>query len=160
MDLSRSNTLSLNNSNDIIAHNISLINGNITSNILDLFAFRGESDLGSAILIDSVYNKIQTYNKLEINALISNISGVGGYSDLSIDNLLSLKQNVIGLNSLNIDKINGLQTDLDTRATITNMNNALALKQQLIGVGYLNINQVNLLQSSLDSKIATNLVYS
>ena len=40
MDLSRLSTLSLNNSIDIIANNISLINGNQTNNILDLFVLK------------------------------------------------------------------------------------------------------------------------
>ena len=40
MDLSRLSTLSLNNSIDIIANNISLINGNKTDNILDLFVLK------------------------------------------------------------------------------------------------------------------------
>ena len=44
MDLSRLSTLSLNNSIDIIANNISLINGNKTNNILDLFVLKNEYD--------------------------------------------------------------------------------------------------------------------
>ena len=40
MDLSRLSTLSLNNSNDIIANSISLIQGNSTYNIIDSFALK------------------------------------------------------------------------------------------------------------------------
>ena len=136
MDLSRLSTLSLNNSNDIIANNISLINGNKTDNILDLFVLKNEYEFTEQIFISSFYDKTQTYTKLEIINLFNS-----GYNNLMIDNMLSLKQNVI--TSLNIDKIDGLQANLDSRATITNMNNNLALKQNLIGIDSLNINQIN-----------------
>ena len=46
MDVSRLNTLNLNNSNDIIANNISLINGNTIYNILDLFSLKAKCSRG------------------------------------------------------------------------------------------------------------------
>ena len=213
MDVSRLNTLNLNNSNDIIANNISLINGNTIYNIFDLFSLKQNVVVANSLNISSIiglqallantytksqndallllksnlittYSKIEsdnnyytksaidslllleanqltTYNKIENDALLllkSNVSTT--YSKTDMDLLLALKQGVIPSNGLSIGQINGLQLDLDSRATITNVNNNLALKQQLIGVNGLNINQVNLLQSSLDLKIASNLVYT
>ena len=57
MDLSRLSTLSLNNSNDIIANNISLINANKTINLLDLFVLKNEYEFTEQIFVDSFYNK-------------------------------------------------------------------------------------------------------
>ena len=86
MDLSRLNTLSLNNSNDIIANNISLINGNTTSNILNLFVLKDVYNFTTSIFVDTFYNTSQTYSKSEINSLINS-----GYNNLMIDNMLLLK---------------------------------------------------------------------
>ena len=57
MDLSRLSTLSLNNSIDIIANNISLINGNKTNNILDLFVLKNEYEFTEQIFVDSFKKK-------------------------------------------------------------------------------------------------------
>ena len=104
--------LSLDGTDDVIAHSISLYIGNDIINILDLIAGSGGSSS-----IDS-YSKTETYNKFEINTLISNISGVERYPDLSIDNMLNLKQNVLGLNSININQVNLLQSTLDDKIAI------------------------------------------
>ena len=66
MDLSRLSTLSLNNSIDIIANNISLINGNKTNNILDLFVLKNEYELTEQTQLNNVYTMAQTYSRLEI----------------------------------------------------------------------------------------------
>ena len=91
MDLSRLNTLSLNNSNDIIANSISLINDNKTVNILDLFALKTNNGF------TNVYTKTES------------------------DTLLNLKQNLIAIGGLNINQVSTLQTNLDLRALITNV---------------------------------------
>ena len=152
MDLSRLNTLSLNDSNDIIANSISLINGNKTDNILDLFVFKTDYDFTYSILINNTY------------------------SNAVIDDLLNLKQNVIGINTLNINQINMLQTNLDSRALITNIytqtetdagfytksaiTSLLNLKQNVIGINSLNINQTLNLQTNLDSRALITSVYT
>ena len=58
MDLSRLSTLSLNNSIDIIANNISFINGNKTTNILDLFVLKNEYDSTEQTQSNAFYTKL------------------------------------------------------------------------------------------------------
>ena len=152
MDLSGSNTLSLNNSNDIIAHNISLINGHVTSNILDLFALKGSSGSGSGSTINiDAYTKAQTYSRLEIIDLFNT-----GYDKTTINNLLSQKQGLINLGSLNINQISSLQTNLDSRA----LNSDLLLKQNIITTNSISIDKVANLRIDLDSRATvTNLAH-
>ena len=63
MDVSRFNTLSLNNTTDIVANSIRLIQGNTTYNIIDLFALK-TNYVNSITLIGNTYNKIETDNLL------------------------------------------------------------------------------------------------
>ena len=147
MDLNRSSTLSLNNTNDIIAHKISLINGNVTSNILDLFALKGSSGSGSGSTINiDAYTKQQTYSRIEIIDLFNT-----GYNKSAVDNLLSQKQGLIGLGSLNINLISGLQTNLDSRALASD----LVLKQNILTTNSVSIDKIINLRTDLDSR-ATN----
>ena len=107
MDTSRFNTLSLNNSHDIIANSISLIQGDTVHNILDLFA-NGVSNDSNTTQINNIQSMVNS-NTLSIqtiqNSLNSNISAV------------------IGINGLNIYQINNLQASLDLRALITKVYN-------------------------------------
>ena len=64
MDLSRLSTLSLNNSNDIIANSISLINGNKTDNILDLFAFKTDVTASINTSINTSLNMTHIQRKI------------------------------------------------------------------------------------------------
>ena len=61
-------TLSLNNTRDIIANNISLIIDNDVTNILDLFQLTGGSEYYSKTYIDNLISNYSTTN--QINTLL------------------------------------------------------------------------------------------
>jgi len=147
------NGLSLNNSRDIIANSIHLIQGNVITDILDIIAQNGADTnaIITALLADQNFinaiaaSATNSYTKTESDNLY--------YSKTSLDNLLVAKQNIINDGDLTIAKTNGLQTQLNLLQSSVLANAASILtKQNNIADGDLTIAKTNGLQSALDLK--------
>ena len=103
-------------------------------------------DLVSGAVSGGGYDDTQIQAAVAVNtATINNLS-------VSTANALNSKQDTIQDGDLTIAKTNGLQANLDSRATTTALTSGLATKQTIIGQGDLTISQVFDLQNALDLK--------
>ena len=100
-------TLSLNNTRDIIANNVSLIIGNDVTNILDLFLQNGNnSPYYTKTYIDILISNYLTQN--QVNALIGDklditVADNLYYNKTYVDNLISSYLTTTQINTLFID---------------------------------------------------------
>ena len=145
--------LSLNNTNDIIANSIHLIQGNVITDILDIIAQNGADTnaIITALLADQHFinaiaaSATNSYTKTESNNFF--------YTKTSVDNLLLAKQNIINDGDLTIAKTTGLQTQLNLlQSSVLANTSGLLTKQDNIADGDLTIAKTYGLQSALDLK--------
>lgn len=138
-----SQTLSLNNTRDIIANNISLIIGNDVTNILDLFQVGNDNDMFySKTYIDNLISNYSTSN--QINTLLND--------KLDIATASNLYYNKSWINNLIIEYSTTLQmnTLLALKVNTTTYNTGLSLKQNIINSNDLDVSDTNGLQGFLD----------